>query len=361
MKILIKLLTVLMSVLLIIGIQFPILASNEELEDLLIELNAVPGEVIELPEMKELIIITAEHMPAVETGEEKPNKQIVKLNFQFNEILLNANSVMTVSKQGEKAALLQKSVTGDISITDLFIDFPYTVSFYTELDGRGISYSGTLRILEKGKDEKHLEILDNLYAYAYLLHDDLPVTRSVSSPEYEPNDTMSDANHMEGDDTRFGKISVREDVDYYKVQLGYDGKANFWLGDIPTGKDYDLYLYNSAGEQIARSATSGNAEPIFDFDVVQEETYYMKVVGYNGSNDSENYYQIRAKMISYTHEDDYGNTYYDAITIEEGQEITAQIDYVGNVDFFLIVFGTPPDINDSNYYSLYTTGSLDTY
>lgn len=75
MKILIKLLTVLMSVLLIIGIQFPILASNEELEDRLIELNAVPGEVIELPEMKELIIITAEHMPVVETGEEKPNKQ----------------------------------------------------------------------------------------------------------------------------------------------------------------------------------------------------------------------------------------------------------------------------------------------
>ena len=166
---------------------------------------------------------------------------------------------------------------------------------------------------------------------------------------------------MEGDDTRAGRIYPSGDVDYYKVTLGYDGKANFWLGDIPSNKDYDLYLYDSSGTLLESSATSGTSESIFNFDVVQEETYYMKVIGYNGAYSSSGVYQIRAKMVSYTYDDDYGNTYYDAIDVNVGQSISAQINYPGDVDFFLLSFGTAPDVNDYNFYQVFTTGSIDTY
>lgn len=63
---------------------------------------------------------------------------------------------------------------------------------------------------------------------------------AVLKTESESNDTRSAANLVNQDDTVTGYISSASDVDYFKVVASASGVFNFWLGNIPSGKDYDL-------------------------------------------------------------------------------------------------------------------------
>lgn len=167
---------------------------------------------------------------------------------------------------------------------------------------------------------------------------------------------------MENDDTRYGWINEPGDVDYYAVFLGYDGKANFWLGNIPSGKDFDLYLVDENNRQLAESKGTGDQEQIYDYEVSGSETYYMKVVGYNSSYDTENQYTVRAKMSQYAHAtDDVGNTCPDSIMLSKNISRSGRIDYAGDVDVYSLSFNTVPGVDNNKVYQVYTTGSLDTY
>ena len=118
--------------------------------------------------------------------------------------------------------------------------------------------------------------------------------------ESEANNTMSTANRIYNDDTTYGKISYSGDVDYFKIMFTYSGKANFWVGNIPSGKDYDLYLYDSSGSFLASSTSNNstsNQELIKHYTVTANTWYYIRVVGYN-SYDSNAYYTLRAKCYS---------------------------------------------------------------
>lgn len=60
--------------------------------------------------------------------------------------------------------------------------------------------------------------------------------------ESEPNGLFSSANLTYDDYDNYGYISSTSDVDYYKVKFNSNGNANFWLGSIPPGTDFDLYI-----------------------------------------------------------------------------------------------------------------------
>lgn len=119
---------------------------------------------------------------------------------------------------------------------------------------------------------------------------------AVAKNETESNDTMSTANLVNQDDTIYGKISSSSDTDYFKVVAGLSGYMNFWLGDIPSGKDYDLYVYNSSGTLLDKSIGTTSQELVSNIPVTKNSTYYFKVVGYNGSHDTNNKYRVRAKL-----------------------------------------------------------------
>lgn len=65
-------------------------------------------------------------------------------------------------------------------------------------------------------------------------------TKAVLKTESEPNKTITTANVVNQDDTIYGTIGSTTDVDFFRVSFPLAGTANFWLGDIPSGKDYDL-------------------------------------------------------------------------------------------------------------------------
>ena len=113
--------------------------------------------------------------------------------------------------------------------------------------------------------------------------------------EAESNNSMQSADQVYDDDTTYGTIGYSGDIDYYKVQFESSGNANFWLGDIPSGVDYDFYLYDVNGNVLASSTTTADQEQIYNYPVSANNWYYMQVVGYGGSYDSANYYRVRAK------------------------------------------------------------------
>lgn len=120
--------------------------------------------------------------------------------------------------------------------------------------------------------------------------------RAVAKTETESNNTFATADVVNQDDTIYGKISSTSDVDIYKVTFAVAGTANFWLGDIPSGKDYDLYVYNESGQQLGVSSGTSSSE-LISFQTIGATTYYFKVVGSDGDYDTNNQYKVRSRIV----------------------------------------------------------------
>ena len=56
----------------------------------------------------------------------------------------------------------------------------------------------------------------------------------------------------------------------------------------PSGVDYDLYVYNSAGTQLG-SSTGSTATESVSLSSQAAGTYYIKVIGYSGANSATCY------------------------------------------------------------------------
>jgi pimeloyl-ACP methyl ester carboxylesterase len=112
--------------------------------------------------------------------------------------------------------------------------------------------------------------------------------------EAESNDSYATANTLIPGDDLYGKIGASGDVDFYKISFGTSGVAHFWLGGIPSNTDYDLYVYDQNFNQIAYSIRGSNYDEVITGKAVAAgQTYYVKVIGYNGTFDSNNYYDLR--------------------------------------------------------------------
>lgn len=124
-------------------------------------------------------------------------------------------------------------------------------------------------------------------------------TRSGMSFESESNNTMATADRTYDDYDSYGVLSSESDVDWWKVEFDQDGQANFWLGDIPTGCDYDIFLYDEdcLGTEIdwlAESYNSGQTAELIQWNVEAGVDYYVKIVSYEGASPTSEYL-FRAK------------------------------------------------------------------
>ena len=123
-----------------------------------------------------------------------------------------------------------------------------------------------------------------------------PDQTPVYVDEQEPNDTYTTADITTDNADKYGCISSTSDVDWWRIRFDYSGSANFWLGNIPSGCDYELYLYSSNGTSLLRSSTnSGNANELITYNVSANTFYYMKITSYSGYSTSSPYL-LRAKL-----------------------------------------------------------------
>lgn len=112
--------------------------------------------------------------------------------------------------------------------------------------------------------------------------------------ESESNNTYTTADRTYDDYDNYGRLSTSGDIDWWVVRFSSSGNANFWLGNIPSGCDYDLRLYSSNGTNVlGSSVNSNNQSELITYYVTAGVDYYIRINSYSGSSSS--YYLFRAK------------------------------------------------------------------
>jgi hypothetical protein len=120
---------------------------------------------------------------------------------------------------------------------------------------------------------------------------------STCSTAFEPNETQATAAAITSGVTNSAAISSATDIDYYKITTTASSSIVYNLVG-PSGVDYDLYVFNSAGTQIGSGAGATATETV-SLSSQAAGTYYIKVIGYNGAN-SATCYTIKATSTTAT-------------------------------------------------------------
>lgn len=111
--------------------------------------------------------------------------------------------------------------------------------------------------------------------------------------ESESNNTMATADRTYDDYDSFGTLGSSSDVDWWKVSFTMSGTANFWLGSIPSGCNYDISVYSQAGMLLGESNNLNQASELVQIDVTAGTYYYIKVDSAASSSSSQ--YLLRVK------------------------------------------------------------------
>ena len=159
---------------------------------------------------------------------------------------------------------------------------------------------------------------------------------------FEPNETQATAATISSGVTNSAAISTSTDIDYYKIVTTATSNNVFNLVG-PSGVDYDLYVYNSAGTQIG-SSLGGTATETVTLNNQAAGTYYVKVIGYNGAN-SQTCYTIKATATTVTscqsaYDVSTNGTTAGAATIPFNTNITGLISPTGDIDNYKFVITT---------------------
>jgi len=167
-------------------------------------------------------------------------------------------------------------------------------------------------------------------------------TTSGCATAFEPNETLAAALAITSGVTNSAAISSATDIDYYKITTTAVSSITYNLVG-PSGVDYDLYIYNSAGTQIG-SGTSGTATETISLANQAAGTYYIKVIGYNGAN-STTCYTIKATVTTATgcqssYDNSTNGTISGAATIPFNTDVTGLINVSGDIDNYKFVITT---------------------
>lgn len=167
-------------------------------------------------------------------------------------------------------------------------------------------------------------------------------TASTCTTAFEPNETQAAAAAISSGVTNSAAISSTTDIDYYKITTTSTSNITYNLVG-PSGVDYDLYVYNSAGTQIGASESSTATETV-SLTSQAAGTYYIKVIGYNGAN-SATCYTIKATATAVTGcqsslDNSTNGTTSGAATIPFNTNVTGLISPTGDIDNYKFVITT---------------------
>jgi hypothetical protein len=167
-------------------------------------------------------------------------------------------------------------------------------------------------------------------------------TASTCATAFEPNETQAAAATISSGVANSAAISTTADIDYFKITTAATSNIVYNLAG-PSGVDYDLYIYNSAGTQIG-SSTGSTATESVSLTGQTAGTYYVKVLGYNGAN-SATCYTITATATAVTgcqssYDNTTNGTTSGAATIPFNTNITGLISPASDVDHYKFVITT---------------------
>lgn len=120
---------------------------------------------------------------------------------------------------------------------------------------------------------------------------------STCATAFEANETQATAAAITSGVTNSAAISTSTDIDYYKITTTATSSIVYNLVG-PSGVDFDMTIYNSAGTQIGSGAGSTATETV-SLTSQAAGTYFIKVFGYNGAN-SATCYTIKSTATAVT-------------------------------------------------------------
>jgi hypothetical protein len=120
---------------------------------------------------------------------------------------------------------------------------------------------------------------------------------SACGTAFEPNETQATAALITAGVANSAAITSSTDIDYFRVVTATTSNNTFSLAG-PSGVDFDMVIYNSAGTQIG-SGTSASATETVSLTNQAAGTYYIRIFGYNGAN-SASCYTITATATAIT-------------------------------------------------------------
>jgi hypothetical protein len=116
---------------------------------------------------------------------------------------------------------------------------------------------------------------------------------SGGSDTYEPNNSTSAAYGPLTSGTTYNSyIYSSTDTDYYYFNAAAAGTITLNLTNLP--KDYDLYLLNSAGTQVASSTNGSTTSETISYSATAAGKFYVKVIGYSGAYSTTTAYALKA-------------------------------------------------------------------
>lgn len=154
----------------------------------------------------------------------------------------------------------------------------------------GLCYSGESSMIASGTSD------DLLTFYTWTLFGDPSIqilpssTPPTTNDTYEPNDTIAQAYAANFGTTYSSYIYTATDIDYYKLTTTTAGTIGLSLSNLPG--DYNLYLLDSSGTQLAKSENSSTTSEAISYSVSAAGTYYVKVVGNNGAMSTSQAYAL---------------------------------------------------------------------
>ncbi|WBW94878.1 M4 family metallopeptidase [Oceanirhabdus sp. W0125-5] len=159
--------------------------------------------------------------------------------------------------------------------------------YYTSTSDFMDARNGTLQAAEDlyGANSQEYQVVDSGFAAVGL------GGGSGTTDPYEDNDTMNTAyGPLESGVAYESYISTSTDDDYYYFNTTNNGTITVSLSNL--AGDYDLYLYNSNGTQLAKSENASTRNESINYTASQIGKFYIKVIGYNGAYSTSKLYNL---------------------------------------------------------------------
>ncbi|MBL7748507.1 MAG: T9SS type A sorting domain-containing protein, partial [Chitinophagaceae bacterium] len=160
---------------------------------------------------------------------------------------------------------------------------------------------------------------------------------------FEPNETQATAALITAGVANSAAITTATDNDYFRVVTTATSNNTFSLVG-PSGVDFDMTIFNSAGTQIG-SGTSASATETVSLSSQPAGTYYIRVFGYNGAF-SATCYTITATVTPVTtgcistYDNATNGTSGGAATIPLNTDIKGLISPSGDNDYYRFTIAT---------------------
>jgi hypothetical protein len=160
---------------------------------------------------------------------------------------------------------------------------------------------------------------------------------------FEPNESIAAAASISAGVANSAAISTTTDNDYFRIVTTGTSNNVFTLAG-PSGVDFDMTVYNSAGTSIG-TGTSSTANETVSLSNQAAGTYYVRIFGYNGAN-SATCYTITATVTpvstgcASTYDVSTNGTATGAAVIPFNTDVKGLISPSGDIDFYKFIITT---------------------